>query len=231
MTRITFIAPTAPRMPAHAPKRPAALAATLAAGLLAIGLSTGAQAAAYIKFDGIDGEAILDAEGRDFVWTEALAGPDFNPFHGATAGGVNVAVGDLNGDGLDEIVMTAGLSGVGDVLQYQMTGTAGKPWYRVSDTAPRGVDLSFDSFESVTMRWRPVLATGGRGDWIEGRWDAATGRFTGDIAVLGAFDDLGATRWADGSLAITAAVPEPATWLLMLGGAGALAWRRRTAQA
>ncbi|MBT9487357.1 MAG: PEP-CTERM sorting domain-containing protein [Rubrivivax sp.] len=75
---------------------------------------------------------------------------------------------------------------------------------------------------SPLMRWAPPTATGGRGDWIEGGWDDDTGRFFGDPAVLGAFDDLGAVRWADGSLAITAAVPEPGSWALMLLGAAAL---------
>ena len=197
-----------------------------AVGVFAATLSFGTHAAAYIKFDGVDGEVAASA--RDFVWTEALVGPDFDPFHGARAGGVRVAMGDVNGDGLTQATMTFGLTGVGDVMQYQMAG-AGKGWYRVSDTAPHTADWSFETFESVVMRWRPVLPTGGRGDWIEGRWDAATGRFTGDAAVLGAFDDLGATRWADGSLSISAAVPEPAAWLLMLAGAGTLALRRRPA--
>jgi hypothetical protein len=79
-------------------------------------------------------------------------------------------------------------------------------------------------------RWDSVVLTALTTDgdpWIEGTWDTDSRRFVGDRAVFGAFDDLGAVRWADGSLGITAAVPEPASWALLLLGVMAIAAARR----
>ncbi len=197
----------------------------LAAGLLAG--AVGAQAAAYIKFDGVDGESRVSGALTDFRWSQALAGPDFDPYQPAHAGGVRVAVGDVTGDGrLDSFVLRASDDGgttffeyrLADVLvsSYQTTASGGhKEW------------IIIESMSQPVMRWSRQLANGGRGDWIEGRWDDDTGRFLGDPAVLGAFDELGAVRWADGSLAITAAVPEPGSWALMGLGLAALVARRR----
>jgi hypothetical protein len=99
--------------------------------------------------------------------------------------------------------------------------------YSVSGGSQAPVSFELTSLGQSTMSWRPLLATGERGDWIEGTWDRDTGRFIGDLAVLGAFDELGAERWADGTLAITAAVPEPGSWALMLLGAAVVGARLR----
>ena len=96
--------------------------------------------------------------------------------------------------------------------------------YKTSGSAA-GSDYELKDFSSATMSWLPPLADGGRGAPISGHWDRATGRFTGDPAVLAAFEDLGAERWADGTLAITAAVPEPGSWALMALGVAAVGLR------
>jgi hypothetical protein len=74
------------------------------------------------------------------------------------------------------------------------------------------------------ISYRPLLPNGGRGDAITGTWDA-NGRFVGDLGVFAAFGELGAVRLADGTLAVSAPVPEPGTWALALLGAGLLARR------
>ncbi len=205
------------------------LKTTLAAALALSALSA-AQAAAYIKFDGIDGE-VVEVQGtlQTFRWTAAQAGPAFDPFHPAQAGGVNVAVGDLNGDGrLQQFTLSAADAG-GTFFRYEL-----KDVYVTSfQTSAAGCHDCWITLESTAppvMRWSPPTPNGGRGEWLSATWDAASGRLLGDAAVLGAFQELGAVRLPDGTRAITSAVPEPGSWAWMLLGAAAVGARlRRTA--
>jgi hypothetical protein len=204
------------------------LAARIACIAALAATSPAVWSAAYIKFDGIDGESTASATVDQWLWLQAMS--DDGRFDGLApsfAGGVRVASGDIDGDGRwEQLVLSIAEDRAGqqtyyryelkDVLisSYQTSG-AGTASFKVG------------SFASATMTWLPPLATGGRGDPVVGRWDRATGRFTGDLSVLGAFDDLGAERWANGTLAITAAVPEPGSWALMLLGAAAIGARLR----
>jgi hypothetical protein len=200
----------------------------LAAGLLAS--TVGAQAAAYLKFDGVDGGTRFAGTLSDFRWSQALAGPDFDPYQPAHAGGVNVAVGDVTGDGrLDSFVLRASDDGGSVFFEYRLQDVLVTS-YQTTASGDHKDWILIESMSGPMMRWSPLLATGGRGAWIEGRWDDDSGRFVGDPAVLGAFDELGAVRWADGSLAITAAVPEPGSWALMLLGVAALSRLKPRAQ-
>lgn len=201
----------------------------LALGFAVIATSPAADAASdyLLELDGIKGESRASASIVDFQWSRAMAGPAFDPFQPAFAGGVNVAVGDIAGDGRwEELVLTATDPDDGSFFRYEMKDVLVSS-YQLPAAKGHKEWILIESMSSPIMRWSPPTASGGRGAWIEGSWDTASGRFVGDPAVLGAFDDLGAVRWADGTLAITAAVPEPGSWALMALGTAAIGARLR----
>jgi hypothetical protein len=201
----------------------------LALGAAVIASAPAADAASdyLLELDGVKGESKASASIAEFRWSQALAGPAFDPFQPAFAGGVNVAVGDITGDGRwEELVLTATDPDDGSFFRYEMKDVLVTS-YQLPAAEGHKEWIIIESMSGPLMRWSPPTASGGRGDWIEGSWDAASGRFIGDPAVLGAFDDLGAVRWADGTLAITAAVPEPASWALMALGTAAIGARLR----
>lgn len=209
----------------------------LAIGAAIVATAPAADAASdfLLELDGIKGESKASASIGSFEWTAATATGIFNPFTPAYAGGLNVASGDLNGDGRwESLTLTARTLDGTSFFRYEMKDVLISS-YSLSghgETAPDGHKghkdwIIIESMSAPTMRWSPPDATGGRGEWIVGNWDTDTGRFLGDNKVFGAFDDLGAERLADGTLAITAAVPEPGTWALMLLGAAGLGVRLR----
>jgi len=98
-----------------------------------------------------------------------------------------------------------------------------------------GTDLlesaSMTSGETVKLRYRAQDAKGGFGPWVEGSFNikenSPTAAFSGDERVLlGLFGSGGAIDF-DANAVI--AVPEPASAVLLLGGLGLLALRRRPA--
>jgi hypothetical protein len=183
-------------------------------------------AAAYIRFNGIDGKTEQRST-AEFQWSLALAGNTFDPFHPAYTGGLRVAVGDVDGRWAG-VALTVDGPGTGDppVLRYEMKNVLVTS-YSVSSDAAGESWLKLADFSAVSMVWRPLRANGSLGDEIVGNWDVASGRFSGDIAVLGAFDAPGFDRWADGTLTLTTPVPEPAAWALWLVGAAFLARQLR----
>lgn len=204
---------------------------TAVAAAIALSALADARAAAYIKFDGIDGE-VVEFEGTlsEFRWTSALAGPSFDPFHAALAGGVRVASGDLDGDGRAHyagLALTAADEG-GTYFRYELKDVIVSS-YDLSSAARCHHDcwVIIESTQAPVMRWAPRTDNGGRSPWISATWDPQTGRLLGDAEVLGAFQELGAVRLYDGTLAVTAAVPEPGSWALMLLGAAVVGSRLR----
>jgi hypothetical protein len=190
------------------------------------------QAAVFAKYDGVKGNTVVSAAVDQWQWLQAMS--DDGSFDGLApsfAGGVRVAAGDLDNDGLwDQVDLTVSSDRAGQVTyyKYELKNVLVSS-YQVSSTGSASFKL--DSFESATMTWLPPWAPGGRGDAIVGQWDRTTGRFSGELAVLGAFADLGVERWADGTLALTAAVPEPGSWALMLLGVAALGTQLRQRRA
>jgi hypothetical protein len=206
----------------------------LALGAAVIAVATAANAASdyLLQLDGIKGESKATASIETFQWPRALAGGVFNPFQPALAGGVSVATGDITGDlasdtRWDALELTARSPQGEPYYTYKLKDVLVSSWQNSAANDEHKEWIIIESMSSPIMRWKPPLATGGRGDWIEASWDPATGRLLGDPGVLTAFDDLGALRWADGTLSITAAVPEPGSWALMLLGAAALGARVR----
>ena len=88
--------------------------------------------------------------------------------------------------------------------------------------------LDLVGYSTAALAWWPPMNDGSRSaEPFKGAWDTATGNFTGDRAVFGVLDELQATRWSDGTVSLTAPVPEPQTWALWLLGGGLLAQRLR----
>lgn len=187
-----------------------------------------------LEIDGVKGESSQDkVKMTDFHWSLALAGDRFDPFQPAYAGGVSVAVGDLTGDGRwDNLTLHVRGTGDGDqpFFQYVMPGAQSV----LTDSPTASHDhkewILIESMSSPILRYRPLRPDGLRGDPLVGTWDSS-GRFVGDIGVFAAFEELGAVRWADGSLSISTPVPEPETWALWLLGAAVVAQRLRCTKA
>lgn len=198
----------------------------LAAATLAAAPSAHAASDYLLTLDGIKGEGSL---AEPFSGTAQHWGWRLPPTPGATvgawpafAGGVRLAVGDIGGDGVASFIRLSARDAYTNgpiFFHYELEDVLITSW-QTSGAA----SFEMPRFARATMSWRPLLPNGGRGDVIEGHWDLTNGRFSGDIAVLGALDEMGATRLPDGSLMLTA-VPEPASWALMLLGAAGLALR------
>lgn len=201
----------------------------LALGAAVIATAPAADAASdyLLELEGVKGESKSSAAIEEFRWHQATADGGFYAFGPTFAGGVRVATSDLGGDGRwESMVLKATSPDGGTFYHYEMKDVLVTSW-QTSAAQDHKDWIMIESMSGPTMRWQPPTPNGGRGDWIEGTWDAETGRFLGDPAVMGAFDDLGAVRWADGTLAITGAVPEPESWALMLLGAAAIGTRLR----
>lgn len=203
----------------------------LALGAAIVATAPAADAASdyLLELEGIKGESKSSASIETFQWYLATESGSFNPFQPSFAGGVRVASGDLDSDGRWESLSLTATSLDGDSFyRYELKDVMVTSWQTSAASNSDHKDwIIIESMSSPIMRWQPPTPTGGRGDWIVGTWDATSGRFIGDPAVMGAFDDLGAERFSDGTLAITAAVPEPESWALMLLGAAAIGARLR----
>lgn len=201
--------------------------ATTALWAALLGASAAAHAVDYfLEIDGLDGESTMNAQVRQWQWPQAAAGLDFNPWHGGFAGGVKVAAGDLDSRTTwDELVLSAYHHAGGATMRYKLKDVIVSSYQAADGKHDSWIDIL--SFSSATMNWWPPAAGGGRGEVIEAHWGSQTGGLLGNPATLGALDELHAERWADGSLVLTAAVPEPGAWALMLAGIAALGWRQR----
>ena len=220
----------------------------LALGAAVIASAPAANAAGldyFLEIDGVKGESSAHATVEQWQWLRAVAADgSFNGLAMSQAGGVHVASGDLDGDGAwAQLVLSVKgtVPGAQPFMTYAMEDVrisansapaVGSATGWRADQIPQNHAewIIVESFSSATMTYAPLLASGGRGNPIEGRWDTASGRFTGNLAVLGAFDELQAVRWADGTLVISSAVPEPAHWALMALGLAAVGTRLRRQQ-
>lgn len=195
------------------------------------------QAAVFAKYEGVKGYTTFSASVDQWQWLQAMsADGSYDGLAPSFAGGVRVATGDIDGDGdgdglWDQIVLTVSEDRAGQMTYYKYELKNVLVTSYQTSAGAQGPSFKLDSFASATMSWLPPRADGGRGDAVVGQWDRTSGRFSGDLAVLGAFDDLGAERWADGTLALTAAVPEPGSWALMLLGVAAVGSRIRRQRA
>jgi hypothetical protein len=207
---------------------------TLAACGLSAVMATPAQAAIdmFLRLDGIQGESRDVGATAQWQWSRATVSGSFNPFVPVFTGGVfigdDAADGRWTSFGLSVFATPEGTPGEPPILRYELQNV------RVSSYSLDGSGsastlpwLALSDFSAATMTWRPLLADGSRGTPLVGHWDLASGRFEGDPGVVGAFDALGVERWHDGTLVLTSAVPEPASWALWLLGAGLLAQQLR----
>lgn len=200
--------------------------ALLTAACLA--LAPAAQAASYMKLEGVKGNVSSSHTALSWQWLHATASGGFDPFQPAFAGGVWVAAGDVEGDGTglwESIELVAVDDGSAAELRYELQNVIVSS-YSVSGHGGDGGAMHIDSWARATLRWLPEGAGGG-GPAMH--WDWATRSADGDLAALAGFAALGAERWPDGTLVLTSAVPEPSMALLMGMGGLALWLRRRVA--
>lgn len=148
----------------------------------------------------------------------------FSPFPGFS-GGVNVATGDVNGDGAADIVTGA--------------GAGGGPHVKVFDGATGALLHSFFPFDAAFTGGVSVAAGDLDGD---GRADIVVGAGLGGGPVVKVYDGTTLALRGDffafdpqftGGVSVgVSAVPEPSTWVMLAAGLGALiAMRRRAASA
>ncbi len=222
--------------PAPAPTQRFALFATAAALASGCALPISAEAAAYIKFDGVDGgitPAPLIIPFDQFVWLQVSAGGHFEPradrpmeaiSDGYPAMSFNqarsVSFVFTNGDA------SAAPYFVIDLLDVRVTSDdtssqAGGPHTRV-----------FDGYSGATLYWLPpATANNPTPTALTAHWNTADGSFSGALESLGGFNAIGALTRPDGTISFTSAVPEPGTWGLGLAGLSAVlaVVRRRSA--
>ncbi|HBY74043.1 MAG TPA: peptidase S8, partial [Candidatus Kerfeldbacteria bacterium] len=74
---------------------------------------------------------------QDFTQTAS-----FTALNGSFDGGMDVAVGDVDGDGDDEIVVAAGRSGGPMVQVFQGDGTLIAQWFAYAETLRTGVKVA-----------------------------------------------------------------------------------------
>jgi hypothetical protein len=227
----------------HGPSRLKAIAAAslLSASLLAAAPGA-ALAAAYIKFDGIDGEVVDNAVG-DRGWSHlamysfAVPSPDggsgFKPMSFQTRASANYAsaVLDAMRQGKPMVATVRIGSGGGTVADDVIVDgriITGENY----DAASGTFSFVFGAAERLVVRHRERQRDG---SWLEtatGGWGVqGVAAFQGDRGVFDALDRLGAVRQPDGSFLITSAVPEPASYALLAAGLALIAARsaRRTA--
>jgi len=68
--------------------------------------------------------------------------PGFFAYDSAFRGGVNVAAGDLNGDGIDEIITGPGTGGGPQIRVFNKDGKISADFFAFEDADRRGVDVS-----------------------------------------------------------------------------------------
>jgi len=126
----------------HARLQPLALAATLCF----LGLSPSAsQAASYIKFDGIDGEAATGDPTRIWHW--------FVTPQSGLRSGVKVAVGDVNGDGMDPRTVALLLPAVQKVREAAARWAGPIPTDLSVPLSPAETALLVPAVQSVRWAW------------------------------------------------------------------------------
>jgi uncharacterized protein YvpB len=76
----------------------------------------------------------------------------FDAYNGNFHGGVNLAVGDVNGDGRAEIVTAAGAGGGPHVRVFNHRGEILKEWFAYEATYTGGVGVSIQGSEVVTWK-------------------------------------------------------------------------------
>lgn len=207
----------------------ARLTLAAACGMAAAPTVSHAVMPTYMKIEGVKGSVTSTAEVGSFHWLGALTpGGEFAPFRSASARGLRMVGGPHFDVGpwqdFSFTVQDATANTSEPVFQITMSD------FMVSSAAQAGG--SHDKWIDVVpvsqtiFRYRPLRPDGLRGDPVVGTWDIG-GRFIGDLAVFDAFAEMGAVRGPDGTLSITSAVPEPATWALWLVGAAVAARRLR----
>lgn len=225
--------------PAPAPTPRCTTAAAAAALVIGGALAPlSAEAAAYIKFDGIEGSttaAPLIVPFDRSAWLQVSAGGRFEPRAGRPMESISYGFTAVTFNRAQTVsfVFTDGDTSAVPYFEIELQDVLVTS-YDISAQGGGPRTLVFDGYSGARVSWlAPATANDPAPATLTAHWDTTNGSFSDALEALGGFDTIGAVTQPDGTVSFTGAVPEPGTWGLGLAGLSTViaVVRRRNAAA